>query len=230
MKFLIVEDNPQLVANIFEYFEARGHVMDAAPDGLTGLHLAVNNDYDAIILDWMLPRIDGPTLAQRLRVDAGKRTPIIMLTARDELSDKISGFHAGVDDYLTKPFALPELEVRLQALVARSQGSAQLSRCLRVEDLSMNLDTLEVLRAGISIKLYPACRKILECLLRAAPAVVTRERLEHAVWGDSPPDSDMLRTHLYELRRAVDAGQERKLIHTVPRIGYRIGAPSAHET
>ncbi len=230
MRLLIVEDNPQLVANVFEYFEARGHVMDAAPDGLTGLHLAAHNDYDAIILDWMLPRIDGPTLAQRLRLDVGKRTPIIMLTARDELSDKLSGFHAGADDYLTKPFALPELEVRLQALVARSQGNVQPQRVLQIEDLSMNLDTLEVLRAGASIKLYPACRKLLECLMRAAPAVVTRDRLEQAVWGDSPPDSDMLRTHLYELRRAVDAASARKLIHTVPRIGYRIGAPSAHET
>jgi DNA-binding response OmpR family regulator len=230
MRLLIVEDNPQLVANVFEYFEARGHVMDAAPDGLTGLHLAAHNDYDAIILDWMLPRIDGPTLAQRLRLDVGKRTPIIMLTARDELSDKLSGFRAGADDYLTKPFALPELEVRLQALVARSQGSAQQQRVLQIEDLSMNLDTLEVLRAGTSIKLYPACRKLLECLMRAAPAVVPRDRLEQAVWGDSPPDSDMLRTHLYELRRAVDAASARKLIHTVPRIGYRIGAPSAHET
>jgi DNA-binding response OmpR family regulator len=123
MKLLIVEDNPQLVANVFEYFEARGHVMDAAPDGLTGLHLASSQDYDAIILDWMLPRMDGPTLVKRLRVDVGKRTPIIMLTARDDLDDKISGFHAGADDYLTKPFALPELEVRLAALVARSAGN-----------------------------------------------------------------------------------------------------------
>lgn len=228
MKLLIVEDNAQLVANVFAYFEARGHVMDAAPDGLTGLHLAVANDYDAIILDWMLPRMDGPILAQRLRVDAGKRTPIIMLTARDELVDKLSGFHAGVDDYLTKPFALPELEVRLQALVARSQVTAPQQRLLQVADLSMNLDTLEVVRAGQSIKLYPACRKLLECLLRATPAVVSRDRLEQAVWGDSPPDSDMLRTHLYELRRAVDSGQLDKLIHTVPRLGYRIGGASGH--
>lgn len=230
MRLLIVEDNAQLVANVFEYFEARGHIMDAAPDGLTGLHLAMSGDYDAIILDWMLPRIDGPTLAQRLRIDAGKRTPIIMLTARDELSDKLSGFHAGVDDYLTKPFALAELEVRLQALVARSKNVLPQSRTLQVEDLSMNLDTLEVSRCGISIKLYPACRKLLECLMRAAPAVVSRERLEHAVWGDSPPDSDMLRTHLYELRRAVDAAHARKLIHTTPRIGYRIGAATSYES
>ena len=230
MKILIVEDNQQIVANVFEYFEARGHAMDAAPDGLTGLHLAVHQDYDAIILDWMLPRMDGPTLAKRLRVDAGKRTPIIMLTARDDLDDKISGFHAGADDYLTKPFALPELEVRLHALVARSASNLPQRRMLQVEDLCMNLDTLEVSRAGEPIKLYPACRKLLECLMRAAPAVVTRDRLEHAVWGEEPPDSDMLRSHLYELRRAVDGGNAIKLIHTLPRIGYRIGVATSYET
>ena len=229
MKLLIIEDNAQLVANVFEYFEARGHVMDAAPDGLTGLHLAMQNDYDVIILDWMLPRIDGPTLITRLRVDGGRRTPIIMLTARDELTDKISGFRAGADDYLTKPFALAELEVRLEALVARSSGSALLSRILRVEDLSMNLDTLEIQRAGLALKLYPACRKLLECLMRASPAVVARDRLEFALWGDSPPDGDLLRTHLYELRRAVDRVGATKLIHTVPRIGYRLGVSSNHE-
>lgn len=229
MKLLVVEDNPHLVANLFEYFEERGHVLDAAPDGLTGLHLAVANSYDAIIVDWMLPRLDGPTLVERLRRDSGIRTPIIMLTARDELPDKLAGFHAGADDYLTKPFDLAELEVRLHALLARSQPQAHLRRELVVDGLSLNLDTLEVVRDGTALKLYPACRKLLEALMRASPAVVTRERLEEVVWGDSPPDTDMLRSHMYELRRAVDAGRTPKLIHTVPRSGYRIIAGGADE-
>jgi DNA-binding response OmpR family regulator len=230
MKLLIVEDNRQIVANVFEYFEARGHVMDAAPDGLTGLYLAVHNDYDAIILDWMLPRIDGPTLAQRLRVDAGKSTPIVMLTARDDLSDKLGGFHAGADDYLTKPFALPELEVRLLALVARAGGKAPSTRVLRFDDVTLNLDTHAATRAGVALKLYPAGRKLLECLMRAAPSVVPRERLEQALWGDEAPDSDLLRSHLYELRRAVDGAGRVKLIHTVPSVGCRMGTAAAHET
>ena len=222
MKLLIVEDNHSLVANLFDYFESRGHALDAAPDGLTGLQLAIANDYDAIVLDWMLPRLDGPTLAQRLRVDAGKATPIIMLTARDELPDVIAGFRAGADDYLTKPFDLPELEVRLQALVARSQGRVVPARMLSYQDLKLDLATLEASRGGQPLKLYPACRKLLEVLIRAAPAVVSREKLEQALWGDSPPDADLLRSHMYELRRAVDGPFTTKLIQTVPRAGYRM--------
>ena len=222
MKLLIVEDNHGLVANLFDYFEARGHVLDAAPDGLTGLQLAIANDYDAIVLDWMLPRLDGPTVAHRLRVDAGRSTPIIMLTARDELPDVITGFRAGVDDYLTKPFDLPELEVRLEALVARSQGRVVAPRVLAHLDLKLDLATLEVSRAGVALKLYPACRKLLEVLLRAAPAIVAREKIEQALWGDSPPDADLLRSHIYELRRVVDGPCEKKLILTVPRAGYRL--------
>ena len=120
MHLLVVEDNRSLLANLFDYFEARGHVLDAAPDGVIGLHLAVTQTYDAVVLDWMLPRMSGPDVLRRLREDHASAVPVIMLTARDELPDKIAGFRAGADDYLTKPFALPELEVRLEALVARA--------------------------------------------------------------------------------------------------------------
>lgn len=223
MRLLIVEDNRSLMANLFEYLEARGHTLDAAPDGITGLHLAVTQRYDAIVLDWMLPRMDGCEVLRRLRNDAGSDVPVIMLTARDELPDKIAGFRAGADDYLTKPFDLPELEVRLEALVARASG-ARGSKLLQVEDLSLNLATLEAHRGGKSLHLYPACRKILQVLMQASPAAVARDRLEQALWGDSPPDGDMLRSHIYELRRAVDGPFERKLIHTLPRVGYRLAA------
>lgn len=221
MNLLIVEDNQSLVANLFDYFEARGHVLDAAPDGVTGLHLSIVNDYDAIVLDWMLPRLDGRSLLQKLRQDAGKSTPVLMLTARDELADKITGFRSGADDYLTKPFALPELEVRLEALIARASGTVR-QRVLEVADLKLDLVTLDVSRGGQTLRVYPACRKLLETLMRASPGVVTRERLEHALWGDSPPDTDLLRSHMYELRRVVDGPFEVKLIQTLPRTGYRI--------
>lgn len=221
MKLLIVEDNRSLVANVFDYFEQRGHVLDAAPDGVTGLHLALSNDYDAIVLDWMLPRLDGIGVLRGLQEHVGKRIPVIMLTARDGLPDKLNGFEAGADDYLTKPFALPELEVRLKALIARSRDRVR--RVLAVADLELNLDTLEAIRAGQRLQLYPASRKLLEALMRAAPAMVTRERLERVLWGDMPPDNDLLRSHLYELRRSVDVPFAVKLIHTVPGAGYRIG-------
>jgi DNA-binding response OmpR family regulator len=221
MRLLVIEDNRNLVANLFDYFEARGHVLDAAPDGITGLHLAGTQTYDAIVLDWMLPRMDGPEVLRRLRDGQGTDTPVIMLTARDELPDKIAGFRAGADDYLTKPFALPELEVRLEALIARARGRDR-GRVLEVHDLRLDLGTLEASRAGKRLHLYPACRKLLEVLMRASPAAVTRERLEYALWGDEPPDGDMLRSHIYELRRSVDGPFDTKLVQTLPRVGYRL--------
>jgi len=221
MRLLVIEDNRNLVANLFDYFEARGDVLDAAPDGVTGLHLATTQAYDAIILDWMMPRMDGPEVLRRLREEHQSEVPVIMLTARDELPDKIAGFRAGADDYLTKPFALPELEVRLEALLVRAQGRGR-SKALQVADLRLDLGTLEATRAGRPLHLYPACRKLLEVLMQASPAAVTRERLEHALWGDEPPDGDMLRSHVYELRRSVDGPFAQKLIHTLPRVGYRL--------
>ena len=223
MRLLVVEDNQSLVANLFDYFEARGHLLDAAPDGPTGYHLASTHAYDAVVLDWMLPRLDGREVLRRLR-EAGHDVPVLMLTARDELPDKIAGFRAGADDYLTKPFQLPELEVRLEALLARAQGR-QRGRMLEVADLRYDLTTLDVTRAGRTLHLYPACRKLLEVLMRASPAAVTRDRLEQALWGDEPPDGDMLRSHVYELRRSVDGPFEVKLIQTLPRVGYRLAVP-----
>lgn len=223
MRILVVEDNRSLVANLFAYFEARGCTLDAAPDGLTGLHLAITQSYDVIMLDWMLPRMDGREVLCKLRDEAGSAVPVLMLTARDELPDKIAGFRAGADDYLTKPFALPELEVRLEALVARAAGRGR-SRMMQVADLRFDLTTLEVSRAGKAVHLYPACRKLLEVLMQASPAAVTRDRLEHALWGDDPPDGDMLRSHVYELRRSIDGPFPLKLLHTLPRVGYRLSA------
>lgn len=222
MRLLVVEDNRNLVANLFDYFEARGYTLDAAPDGITGLHLATTQHYDAVVLDWMLPRMDGREVLRKLREEHAD-VPVIMLTARDELPDKIAGFRAGADDYLTKPFALPELEVRLEALLARASGRGR-ARVLEVQDLRLDLATLEASRAGKPLHLYPACRKLLEVLMQASPGAVTRERLEYALWGDSPPDGDMLRSHIYELRRSVDGPFPVKLIQTLPRVGYRLAA------
>ncbi|HBK44923.1 MAG TPA: DNA-binding response regulator [Xanthomonadaceae bacterium] len=228
MRLLVIEDNRNMVANLFNYFEARGHTLDAAPDGVTGLHLATTQAYDAVVLDWMMPRMDGPEVLRRLREEHRSEVPVIMLTARDELPDKIAGFRAGADDYLTKPFALQELEVRLEALLVRARGRGR-SKVLAVADLKLDLSTLEASRAGQVLHLYPACRKLLEVLMQASPAAVTRERLEHALWGDDPPDGDMLRSHIYDLRRSVDGPFEEKLIHTLPRVGYRLGLAGSQE-
>lgn len=221
MRLLIIEDNRRLLANLFEYLEGRGHVLDAAPDGVIGKRLACSQRYDAIVLDWMLPRLDGYQLLKCLREEENVDTPIIMLTARDELPDKLSGFHAGADDYLTKPFECAELEVRLQTIVARASRSGR-QRRLTVADLEFDLQSQEVTRAGTRLHLFRALRILLRMLMEGSPAVISHEQLEEAVWGDHPPESDRLRAYIYELRRRVDAPFAHKLIHTVPRCGYRI--------
>lgn len=227
LRILVVEDNRSLVANLFDFLDSAGHTVDVAPDGLTGLHLAQTIEFDAVVLDWGLPRLDGRTLLQRLR-DAGNAVPVIMLTARDEQPDRIAGLRSGADDYLTKPFDLEELLLRLQALVARSTG-ANRHKVLQVGNLILNLATLEVRRDGTPLHLYPAGRKILEALMRASPGVLSRERLEQLLWADDRPDANLLRSHIYELRRCVDGPFAFKMIQTVSRAGYRILGPELDE-
>lgn len=220
MNILLIEDNRDLARNLFDYFEAKGHTMDLAGDGISGLHLAASNPYDVLILDLMLPGMDGLTLCERLR-EAGKQTPVLMLTARDSLEDKIAGLEAGADDYVVKPFAMREVEARLRALVRRAQVREGATR-LQVGDLSFDSDTLKVVRGERAIELPPIPLKILELLMRNAPRVLPREELERGIWGDSPPDSDALRAHLHILRNAVDKDADRPLIRTLRGIGYQI--------
>ncbi|MCU5784300.1 two-component system regulatory protein [Alcanivorax balearicus MACL04] len=220
LQVLIIEDNSALAGNLFDYLEARGHYPDAAPDGLSGLHLATHNHYDVIVLDWMLPRLSGLDFLKRLRDEAGLATPVLMLTAKDQLPDKIAGFEAGADDYLIKPFALAELEIRLRVLVSRGWDAGSADLC--VGDLRFDPQTLEIKRGGRMLSLPPAGRRLLEVLMRASPKVVPREKLESTLWGDGPPDQDILRSHMYHLRKVVDRPFSRKLIHTAPRVGYRL--------
>ena len=220
MHILIIEDNPDIAANIGDYLEEKGHTMDFAGDGITGLHLAVVNDFDAIVLDLALPGMDGLSFCHKLRTDAKVETPVLMLTARDTLDDKLKGFAAGADDYLVKPFALQELHARLQALYKRSHGKTD--NLLTVADLTLNRSTLQVHRAGRRLELNPACLKLLQRLMEQAPSVVARDELETLLWADERPNGDALRSHMYKLRQAIDRPFDRALLHTVHRIGYRI--------
>jgi DNA-binding response OmpR family regulator len=224
LSILIIEDNAQLAANLYEYLQACGHSLDAAPDGVSGLHLASSGDYDVIVLDWNLPRLDGLTVLRRLRSAAKKRTPVIMLTARDQLADKIDGFEAGLDDYLVKPVALPEIEIRLRSLVARLNHSLAPDNLLTVGDLQFDIRTMEIRRGSRKILLTRTGRRLLELLMRESPGLVTRPRLERAAWGDSVPSSDLLRSHMHVLRRAIQSDPEPALLHTVPGSGYRLCA------
>jgi DNA-binding response OmpR family regulator len=219
---LIIEDNAQLAANLYDYLEGCGHTLDAAPDGLSGLHLASTKDYDAIVLDWNLPRLDGLTVLRRLRREAKKKIPVIMLTARDQLADKIDGFESGLDDYLVKPVALPEIEIRLRSLVARLKQSAVPEDVLIVGDLRFHLGTMEVYRADRRIALTRTGRRLLELLMRESPRLVSRASLERVAWGDVPPGTDLLRSHMHVLRRAIERKSEKTLLQTVPGSGYRL--------
>lgn len=225
MNILLVEDSADLSANIGEFLESRGQVVDYVHDGLGGLHLAAVNRYDVLILDLNLPGMDGLALCRRLRESAHRDLPILMLTARDTELDKLKGFDAGADDYLTKPFSLLELLARLKALQRRASGSNGL---LEVADLSFDPRTLIVRRAGRRIELTPIALRLLEQLMRASPGVVTRTQIEGTVWGNDPPESDAaLRGHIHALRTAIDQGREPKLLHTVHGIGYRLALQDA---
>ncbi|MGD2137325.1 MAG: response regulator transcription factor [Gammaproteobacteria bacterium] len=223
MYILVIEDNPDLVANLYDFLEPRGYVVDAAYDARSGLRFTRDNDYDAIILDLMLPDMDGLVVCSRLR-DAGNATPVLMLTARDTLDDKLEGFASGADDYLVKPFAMQELDVRLKALVQRVRGQ-QSRELLRVDDLVFDPATLQVERGGKSISLPPTPLKILALLLQQSPRVVPRREIERRIWGNVRPDSDALRAHISVLRAAIDRPFKRHLLRTVHGIGYQLTVP-----
>jgi DNA-binding response OmpR family regulator len=220
---LLVEDHRDIAEMILEFLEQRGFTVDYAADGVTGLHLAVTNPYDFIVLDLMLPGLDGVALCRKLREEARNETPLLMLTARDTLDDKIAGLDAGADDYLVKPFELRELEARIRTLLRRHRGAVA-RETYTVGDLTLDTATLRVTRAGRVLSLTPIGLKLLTALMRASPRVVTRQQLEREVWGDLLPDSDTLRSHLYTLRKAIDKPFDRPLLHTIAGAGYRLAA------
>lgn len=223
MRILVIEDNQDIAENICDYLESQGAVTDYAADGLVGLHLAVTGDFDAIILDVMLPGIGGIELCKKMRESSAPQPPILMLTALDALHDKLSGFDAGADDYLVKPFALEELLARLKALVTRSKGAHTSN--LSVGPLVMDIGTMRVTRNDVSLQLNRATFNILRTLMEAHPNVTTRQTLEHAIWGDSPPQSDALRSHIYALRNKVDKNFDSSMIHTVHGVGFKLVNP-----
>jgi len=225
MHILVIEDNSDIAANVGDFLADRGHVVDFAADGVTGLNLASAENFDVIVLDVTLPGIDGLEVCRRLRKDLNKTTPVLMLTARDALPQKLSGFESGADDYMTKPFALQELEARVNVLGRRGRGN--ISRQLQVGDLSYNLDTLTVERAGKDITLNPIGLKLLQALMESSPSVVTRKELELRVWGEELPDSDSLRVHIHGLRALIDKPWPKALIHTRHGIGYSLSDPDA---
>jgi len=220
MRILIVEDERKVASFIRKGLKEEGYAVDVAEDGEKGDLLAASNDYDLILLDVLLPKIDGITLLRKIRLDSNQ-TPVILLTAKDSVKDKVSGLDAGADDYLTKPFAFAELLARIRS--ALRKGSNPLPTLLRVADLSLDLLGHKVLRSGQEIELTAKEFALLELLMQRAGTVVTRTMITEHVW-DLHFDSftNVVDVYINYLRRKIDDGQERKLIHTVRGRGYML--------
>lgn len=219
IRLLLVEDQCDIAANIWDYFERRGYAMDHARDGLQGLGMALEGQFDLIILDLGLPRLDGMDLCVRLRA-AGRNTPVLMLTARDALDDRLRGLNEGADDYVVKPVELSELEARVRALLRRSRPPPGVR--LQASDLELDTGSFIAHRGGRQLALTRMQTALLERLMRNAPHVVTHEELGRTLWGDELPGPGSLHTHMHTLRAAVDSPFDRPLIRTVRGLGYRI--------
>ncbi len=218
---LLVEDHLDIAEMVGAFLESKDYVVDYASDGLSGFRLGDTNNYDAIVLDVMLPGLDGLDVCRRLREESHNDVPVLMLTARDTLAEKLSGFDHGADDYLVKPFELEELEARLTALIRRSTRAVSAGN-LSVGGLDLDAETLRVTRDGLEITVSPIGLKILQLLMRRSPRVVRRRDIEREIWGDLPPDSDALRSHMYTLRKAIDKPFAKSLIRTVHGAGFRL--------
>ena len=221
LSLLLVEDHRQLAQSVVEFLEQQGASVDYAGDAHLARELLREHHYDLILLDIMLPGEDGYSLCRYLRKDLTLTTPVIFLTARDALDDKLEGFSRGGDDYLVKPFALPELLARVQAQVRRNRGEVA-PHVLKVADLELDPSRQEVRREGKVLKLSPTAFRILRILMRESPRVVSREQLEQELWGDLVPDSDALRSHLYNLRKVIDKPFGMPLLETLPGVGFAV--------
>lgn len=219
MRILLIEDDTKIASFIVKGLKAAGYAVDHAADGRTGHDLAVSEPYDAAIVDIMLPEIDGLTLIKALRNDR-INTPIIILSAKDTIDDRVRGLHTGGDDYLTKPFAFSELLARVQALIRRNSGAADPIR-LSVSDLSVDLLTREVRRGDRHIDLQPREFALLEYLMRNAGKVVSKTMIMEHVWDyHFDPQTNVVEARICRLREKIEPGFDEKLIHTVRGVGY----------
>ncbi len=219
MRILLVEDDIKIASFITKGLKAAGYAVDHAADGEEGLHLALTEAYDAAIIDIMLPRLDGLSLIGDMRKQK-VATPVIILSARGSVDDRVRGLQTGGDDYLTKPFAFSELLARVQALIRRAGGISDPTR-LVVGDLSVNLLTREVTRGGKALELQPAEFSLLEYLMRNAGRVVSKTMIMEHVWNyNFDPQTNVVETRVCRLRDKVDRGFTRKLIQTIRGVGY----------
>lgn len=224
LRVLLIEDNRDLAATVWDYLDLHGFAVDHAHDGVAGLRMALSGGHDLIVLDLGLPRLDGLDLCRQLRA-ARHDMPVLMLTARETLDDKLRGFAEGADDYLVKPFAMKELLARLRALHRR--GKPPVEAPLRIADLEYDPASFRVRRGSTTLPVTRAGLRLLEALMRRSPNVVPHAELERALWGDAVGDANAMRSHLHALRQAIDKPFDQRLLHTVHGIGYRLADDDA---
>lgn len=220
LRLLLVEDQPDLAGNLIDFLEAAGHIVDYARDGREGLRRALSEPCDVVLLDLQLPRLDGIELCRQLREKAERHLPVLMLTARDTLTDKSVGFAAGADDYLTKPFALEEVLMRCLALSRRHQ--LHQGHVVEVGSIRVDKRQGKAWREDVLLTLHHTPLRILTVLVESHPAVVTRSELSDRIWGDNPPDSGALSAHIYNLRQGLDKPFATPILRTVHGVGFRL--------
>jgi DNA-binding response OmpR family regulator len=225
LHILVVEDHAPLREQIVSLLVRAGHRVDEAADGRLALAMALDQPPDVLVLDLGLPGLDGVKLCERLRAQAATHIPVLMLTARDALHDKLSGFVAGADDYRVKPFASEELLARVHALAQRK--SAGRDYVLRIGSLAIDRRACEATRNGVRLALPPTAFSILLMLAESFPRALTRSEIVRRLWNDDAPDSDPLRTHLYQLRQALDKPFAKPMLKTVHGVGFRLEADTA---
>lgn len=226
MRVLVIEDDLEVARYLRRGLSESGHVVDHASTGPEGLAMAVGGPYDTLIVDRMLPELDGLTLIRTLR-NQGVRTPVLVLSALGRVDDRVKGLKAGGDDYLVKPFAFSELLARLEALARRTGAEDKVVTSLRVADLEMDLLAWRVTRAGKTIDLQPREFKLLEHLMRHADHVVTRTMLLEAVWEyHFDPQTNVIDVHVSRLRAKIDKGFDQPLLHTIRGVGYSLREPA----
>ncbi|WEI17928.1 response regulator transcription factor [Acinetobacter proteolyticus] len=218
---LMVEDHYELAATVCEFLEQHGFVVDHARNLDAARNFLKTHPYHLLLLDINLPDGSGYDLCEWLRIDQGKDIPILMLTARDTLDDKLKGFSAGTDDYLVKPFDFNELVMRVRALIKRSLGEVSSSK-IQIHDLILDSATQTITRAGQLIELPRIQFKLLKILMRNSPKVISKQEIIIELWGDEEPESDALRSHIYNLRKMIDKPFQEKLIHTISGVGLKV--------
>ncbi len=220
---LLVEDDHDLAANIQEYLETQGWTVDFAPNGAMALHKLIDGKFSAGVFDLNLPGLSGLELCSRVRSDLAPSLPVLILTAADSLEDRLRGFQAGADDYLVKPFATAELLARLKAIIRRTSERNQTgTETMRIGELCLRSSTREAYRGARRLTLTNMGFLILQKLMQSSPAIVLRSELEAHLWGDEPPGSDSLRTHIAHLRASIDPPGSSPMLHTHRGVGFQI--------